>query len=197
MSLVRIGAVLLAAGSFLGNTAVGYVFLSFMLSYGTNTLKLPRETMLGVVIIGSVCWLISILYSGWIADRIGARKIFIIGYSAMLLWSIPYMMLVDTANVTNIVLATIVLTITLGLSYGAQSALFAALFPARVRYSGASLAYATGAILGGGFAPVTASFLVQRTHTGLSVGIYMALATTISLISTVMIRPSDTVWMDR
>lgn len=184
-------AVLLAAGSFLGNTAVGYVFLSFMLSYGTGTLKLPRETMLAVVILGSVCWLISILYSGWIADRIGARKIFIIGYSAMLLWSMPYMMLVDTASITNIVLATIVLTITLGLSYGAQSALFADLFPTSVRYSGASLAYAIGAILGGGFAPVIASYLVLKTHSGLSVGVYMVLVTAISLISTVMMRPSD------
>lgn len=184
-------SVLLAAGSFLGNTAVGYIFLSFMLSYGTNTLKLPRETMLAVVILGSVCWLISILYSGWIADRIGARKIFIIGYSVMLLWCIPYMMLVDTASVTNIVLATVVLTITLGLSYGAQSALFADLFPTNVRYSGASLAYAVGAILGGGFAPVIASYLVLRTHSGISVGIYMALTTAISLISTVLIRQGD------
>ena len=184
-------AVLLAAGSFLGNTAVGYVFLSFMLSYGTGTLKLPRETMLGMVILGSVCWLISILYSGWIADRIGARRIFIIGYSAMLVWSMPYMLLVDTASIANIVIATIVLTITLGLSYGAQSALFADLFPTSIRYSGASLAYAIGAILGGGFAPVTASYLVQRTHSGLSVGVYMVLVTAISLVSTIMMRPSD------
>jgi metabolite-proton symporter len=186
-------AVLLAAGSFLGNTVVGYVFLSFMLSYGTNTLKLPRETMLGVVMLGSVCWLLSILYAGWIADRIGARKIFIIGYGAMLLWSIPYMMLIDSRSVTNIVFATIVLTMTLGLSYGAQSALFAGLFPTNVRYSGASLAYAIGAILGGGFAPLTATYLVSRTQTGVSVGIYMAVATAISLISTLLIRPSDMV----
>ncbi len=186
-------AVCLAAGSFLGNTVVGYVFLSFMLSYGTNTLKLPRETMLAVVMLGSACWLLSILYAGWIGDRIGARKTFIIGYGAMLLWSVPYMMLIDSRSITNIVFATLVLTMTLGLSYGAQSALFAGLFPTNVRYSGASLAYAIGAILGGGFAPVTATYLVARTHTGLSVGIYMVVASAISLISTLLIKPSDMV----
>ena len=188
--------VLLAAGTFLGNTVVGYVFLSFMLSYGTNTLGMPRETMLWVVIVGSVCWLVSILYSGWVADRIGARKIFIIGYGAMLLWCIPYMMLVDSRSVPGIVFATVILTITLGLAYGALSALFAGLFPTNVRYSGASLAYAIGAILGGGFAPVTASYLVLRTHTGMSVGVYMAVATAVSLLSTLLIRGSDVVGLE-
>ena len=188
--------VVLAAGTFLGNTVVGYIFLSFMLSYGTNTLKLPRETMLAVVIVGSACWLVSILFSGWIADRIGARRIFIVGYSAMLLWSIPYMLLVDSRSVWAIVFATIILTITLGLSYGAQSALFAGLFPTNVRYSGASLAYAFGAILGGGFAPVTASYLVLRTHSGISVGVYMTLATAVSLVATVLIKPSDVVGLE-
>lgn len=185
--------VTLAAGTFLANNMVGYIFLSFLLSYGTNTLKLPRETMLGVVIAGSACWLVAILFSGWMGDRIGARKIFIAGYAAMLVWSIPFMLLVESRSVLAIVFATTILTITLGLSYGAQSALFVGLFPTNVRYSGASLAYALGAILGGGFAPVIASYLVLHTHTGASVGVYMLVMCAISLVATIMIKPSDMV----
>ena len=184
-------AVVLGAATFLANNMVGYIFLSFLLSYATNTLKIARPTMLAIVIGGSVSWLAAILFSGWIADRIGARRIFLIGFGAMLVWCIPFMMLVDTRSVLAISVATLLLTITLGLSYGAQSALFAGLFPTRVRYSGASLAYAFGAILGGGFAPFIATYLTQRTQSGTSVGIYMFVMVAISLVATMMIRRSD------
>jgi metabolite-proton symporter len=185
--------VALAAATFLANNMVGYIFLSFLLSYATNTLKIPRPTMLSIVIGGSFSWLAAILFSGWVADRIGARRIFIIGFGVMLLWCIPFMMLVDTRSVLAISVATLILTATLGLSYGAQSALFASLFPTRVRYSGASLAYAFGAILGGGFAPFIATYLTQRTQSGISVGVYMLVMVAISLVATIMIKPSDMV----
>jgi metabolite-proton symporter len=186
-------AVALAAATFLANNMVGYIFLSFLLSYATNTLGIDRPTMLRIVIGGSVSWLAAILFSGWVADRIGARRIFIIGFGAMLVWCIPFMMLVDTRSVLAISVATVILTVTLGLSYGAQSALYAGLFPTRVRYSGASLAYALGAILGGGFAPFVATFLVQRTQSGTAVGVYMLVMVAISLAATLMIRRSDMV----
>jgi MFS family permease len=185
--------VLLAAGTFLGNNMVGYIFLSFLLSYGTNTLKLPRESMLGVVIAGSFCWLVTILFTGWIADRVGARRTFIVGYALMMLWSIPFMLMVDSRNFIAIVFATLLLTATLGFTYGAQAALFAGLFPTNVRYSGASMAYAFGAILGGGFAPLVASYLVAQTGSGLAVGLYMVAATGVSLAASVAISDRDMV----
>ena len=185
--------VALAAATFLANNMVGYIFLSFLLSYATNTLGMPRPTMLAIVIGGSFSWLAAILFSGWVADRIGGRRIFIIGFGVMLLWCIPFMMLVDTRSVLAISVATTILTVTLGLSYGAQSALFASMFPTRVRYSGASLAYAFGAILGGGFAPFIATYLVQRTGSGMSVAVYMLVMVAISLVATLMIKPSDMV----
>lgn len=185
--------VVLAAGTFLANNMVGYIFLSFLLSYGTNTLHLARNTMLDIVIVGSLCWLATILYSGWVADRIGARRIFIVGYTIMVLWSIPFMLVVDSQNIAAIVAATLVLTVSLGFTYGAQAALFVGLFPTGVRYSGASMAYAFGAIFGGGFAPVIASYLVLKTGSGLSVGLYMLVVSTISLVATVLIKRSDMV----
>jgi metabolite-proton symporter len=183
--------VTLAAGTFLGNNMVGYIFLSFLLSYGTNTLKIARESMLGVVIAGSFCWLVTILFTGWIGDRVGPRKTFVVGYATMMLWSVPYMLLVDSGNIAFILVATLILTATLGFTYGAQALLFASLFPPGVRYSGASMAYAFGAILGGGFAPLIASWLVAQTGNGLAVGGYMVVATAVSLAASVAIRPAD------
>ena len=51
----------LASLSFVANTAIGYIFLAYLLAYGTTVLKLSRGFMLTVVIIGSVVWLVSII----------------------------------------------------------------------------------------------------------------------------------------
>ena len=81
------------------------------------------------------------------------------------------------------IVAVIVLTIGLGASYGPQSALFAEMFEARYRYSGASFSYAVGAVLGGGFAPLIATALQTSTGTSLSVSAYMIAVALISLVA--------------
>jgi MFS family permease len=169
----------------------GYIFLSFLLSYATNTLGVDKDTMLGVQISGSAVWLLSIIVSGYLTDVVGARKLYITGFVLQVAWAIPFMLLVGTGNVAFIYLAAIILAVSLGLSYGPQSAMFVSLFPTRVRYSGASIAYALGAILGGGPAPFVATWLIQQTGSALSVGIYMLIAGVISLVATLAIRKSD------
>ncbi|WP_417219547.1 MFS transporter [Arthrobacter sp.] len=184
---------IIAAATFLGNNMAGYIFLSFLLSYATNSLGMHSDTMLGVQITGSVVWLISIAASGYLTDLVGARRLYLIGFSLQVVWAVPFMLLVGTSNLVFIYLAAIILTASLGLSYGGQSALFVSLFPTRVRYSGASIAYALGAILGGGPAPFVATWLIQSTGSALSVGIYLLFAGLISLIATLAIRKTDLV----
>ncbi|GAA1359395.1 MFS transporter [Arthrobacter rhombi] len=184
---------IIAAATFLGNNMAGYIFLSFLLSYATNTLGMHSDTMLGVQITGSVVWLISIAASGYLTDLVGARRLYLIGFSLQVIWAVPFMLLVGTSNLFFIYVAAVILTASLGLSYGGQSALFASLFPTRVRYSGASIAYALGAILGGGPAPFVATWLIQSTGSALSVGLYLLFAGLISLVATLAIRKSDLV----
>lgn len=89
--------------------------------------------------------------------------------------------LIDTGNVFLIGVSLTLLTVGLGLAYGPQSALFAEQFPAAVRYSGASLSYALGAILGGAFAPMIAAWLQDTTSTSMSVSVYLFTFTLIAL----------------
>jgi MFS family permease len=176
-------ALVVASVSFIANTAIGYVFLAYLLSYGTSVLKVSRNLMLLVVIIGSVCWLVSIVASAIWSDRIGRRPVYLIGSVLLVLWSVPFFLLLDSRNVALMVIAVLVLTIGLGASYGPQSALFAELFEARYRYSGASFSYAVGAVLGGGFAPLIATALQASTGTSLSVSAYMVVVGLISLVA--------------
>jgi MFS family permease len=70
----------------------------------------------------------------------------------------------------------------LGLSYGPQAALYAEMFPAKVRYSGVSIGYALGAILGGAFAPMIAQWIIASTGQSWRIGVYIAVLSLISLI---------------
>jgi metabolite-proton symporter len=176
-------ALVVASVSFIANTAIGYVFLAYLLSYGTSVLKVSRNLMLLVVIIGSVCWLVSIVASAIWSDRIGRRPVYLVGSVLLVLWSVPFFLLLDSRNLALMVIAVLVLTIGLGASYGPQSALFAELFEARYRYSGASFSYAVGAVLGGGFAPLIATALQASTGTSLSVSAYMVVVGLISLVA--------------
>jgi metabolite-proton symporter len=172
---------LLAAVSFIANTTIGYVFLAYLLAYGTGVLKLNPNLMLLIVVIGSIGWLVTIVIAALWSDRAGRRPVYLVGSVLLVVWAFPFFLLIDTKNVALMVVAVLVLTAGLGLSYGPQSAWFAELFPARFRYSGASFAYAVGAVLGGGFAPLIAGALQTATGTSMAVSAYMIVVALISL----------------
>ena len=127
-----------ASVSFIANTAIGYVFLAYLLSYGTSVLRVDRTTMLLVVLVGSVSWLVSIVVSARWTDRVGRKPVYLVGSALLVVWPVPFFLLVDTRSAALMIVAVIVLTIGLGATYGPQSALFAEMFEPRYRYSGAS-----------------------------------------------------------
>ncbi|WP_028925341.1 MFS transporter [Pseudonocardia acaciae] len=178
----------LASVSFIANTAIGYVFLAYLLSYGTSVLKVSRNLMLVVVIVGSVSWATFIVASAIWSDRIGRKPVYLVGSIVLVAWPIPFFLLIDTRSAAWMIIAVIVLTLGLGASYGPQSALFAGMFEPRFRYSGASIAYAVGAVVGGGFAPLIATWLQTNTGTSLSVSAYMIVVGVISLAAVLAIR---------
>jgi metabolite-proton symporter len=178
----------IASVSFIANTAIGYVFLAYLLSYGTSVLDVDRTTMLIVVIIGSVSWLVSIVASARWSDTVGRKPVYLVGSVLLVVWPVPFFLLIDTRSTALMILSVIVLTIGLGASYGPQSALFSEMFDARYRYSGASFSYAVGAVLGGGFAPLIATWLQSTTGTSLSVSGYMVVVAVISLLAVMAIR---------
>ena len=71
--------------------------------------------------------------------------------------------------------------------YGPQAALFAELFPKSVRYSGASLGYQIGAVVGGGFAPIIATALYAHYQSSLAISIYLSAMCAVSFISIIML----------
>jgi MFS family permease len=172
--------VVLTALIFIANNAAGYLVIAYFISYGTGTLKLARPSVLLATVIASVGWLIFTLYGGKLSDRIGRVRTFQLGYGLIFVWMIPLFLLIDSRNIWLFGTAIFVLAIGLGLSYGPMSAMYAEMFPVNARYSGVSIGYALGAILGGAFAPTIAELLVQNTGWAVSVGIYIMVLCVIS-----------------
>ncbi|MCQ1999869.1 MFS transporter [Arthrobacter zhaoxinii] len=185
--------VVLSALIFVANNAAGYLVIAFFASYATGKpetggLGMDRPSVLLATTLGSFGWLIFTLYGGILSDRIGRVRTFQIGYAWVFLWSVPMFLLIDTTNIVLFAVAIFVLTIGLGLSYGPQSAMYAEMFPARVRYSGVSIGYALGAILGGAFAPTIAQALLNETGWSPSIGIYIMVLCVVSLVAVTMVK---------
>jgi MFS family permease len=77
-----------------------------------------------------------------------------------------------------------------GVMYGPQAALFSETFPTEIRYSGTSVSYQLGAILGGGFAPLIATMLMARFHGTFALSMYMAIVCAITAASVAALRGS-------
>ena len=184
--------VLIAAVVFAGNNAVGYMTTGgYIQNYSTNPegpVGLEREPVLWAVAASAVVWLLSTFFAGWISDRIGRRTTYIIGWILQLIGVFTLFPLVNTGNIWLLFAGLGILTIGLGFTYGPQAALYSELFPASIRFSGVSISYAIGAILGGAFAPTIAAALVAATGTTMSVAFYLAGMTLLGLTATLLLR---------
>ncbi|MDQ0709518.1 MFS family permease [Arthrobacter woluwensis] len=197
MPVVRLFArftplVLLAALVFAGNNAAGYMTTGgYVQNYATNPdgpVGLDRGSVLWAVTASSVSWLVSTFVAGWLSDRIGRKNTYLIGWVLQGSAVLALFPLVNTANPGLLALGLILLTLGLGFTYGPQSAWYSEMFPASVRFSGVSISYAIGAIVGGAFAPTIAAWLQQTTGTSQSVTWYLLGMTVVGLIATLLLR---------
>ncbi len=126
---------------------------------------------------------ITIPLSGHISDRIGRKKMYLIGVVAVGLFGFLYFGMVDTAIGSAVFIAIVLSLIPHDMQYGPQAALIAEAFTPRLRYSGASLGYQLASIIAGGPAPIIATWLFASYKTGYAVAIYIAACAVISLVS--------------
>lgn len=183
---------ILAALLFAGNSAVGYMTTGgFIQNYTTNpdgALHMARTPILMCVTLSAAVWLIFTWISGGLSDKIGRKKTYILGWIMQLIGVLTLFPLVNMGTVMSVAIALSILSMGIGLTYGVMSAYFSELFPASIRFSGVSIAYAMGAILGGAFSPMIATWLINVTGGTHAVAIYLALMTLVGLAATLSLR---------
>ncbi|MGY4989611.1 MFS transporter [Streptomyces nigrescens] len=175
--------VLLAGGSFAVNTATFYILITGVLDYATRELDMRRTSVLAVSLLVSLTQLAMIPAAAALSDRIGRLRVYAAGAVGLLLWAVPMFLLIDTASLVWLAVGTFVCSCFLSIMYGPQAALFAELFTAEMRYTGASLGYQISAILGGGLAPFVMVLLLEASGTSMAVSGYIMALSVIALVS--------------
>jgi MFS family permease len=165
-----------------------YIFTAFVFSYGTGTLKVSRDFLLTAVLAASVLSFVAIPLSGHLSDRIGRRKMYLIGAITTGVFGFVYFGLLDTGSLALIFGAIMLSLIPHDMMYGPQAALIAESFTGRLRYSGASLGYQLASIIAGGPAPLIATWLFGWTKSPYSIAIYILLCAVCSIVATLMMK---------
>jgi metabolite-proton symporter len=175
--------IILSACLRMAEQAPFYIFTAFIFAYAVNTLHMSRDLILTAVLVASCVSFITIPLSGHISDRIGRRKMYLIGAAVTGLFGFLYFAMVDTAIPSAVFIAIVLSLIPHDMQYGPQAALIAEAFTPRLRYSGASLGYQLASIIAGGPAPLIATALFAAYNSGYAVAIYIAACAVVSLVS--------------
>ncbi|MGB0379541.1 MAG: MFS transporter [Luminiphilus sp.] len=175
----RIG---LAAGAFLSVQVTFYILIAFAVAYGLNspTVDLTRDQMLTAVLIASAVMVPTQFYFSGLSDRVGRKKIYRAGALLTGLWGFALFPMIDTGSLLLITMGITLGLVFVGMQYGPQAAYFTELFSTEVRYSGASLGYQIGAILGGALAPTIAVLLWNELGI-IFVSVYILIAALLTL----------------
>ena len=176
--------IMLAAGAFLSVQVTFYILIAFVIAYGVNSpdLNLSRDTMLMAVLVAAAIMVPTQFYFSGLSDRIGRKNVYKWGAILTGAWGFALFPLIDTGNPMLIGFAITMGLLFLGMQYGPQAAYFTELFSTEVRYSGASLGYQIGAILGGALAP-TIAVLLWRDFGIFFVSVYIMIAAILTLWS--------------
>src|SRR5689334_8891837 len=150
-----------------------YLFITFVLTYGTERLGLARGDLLNYTLIAAAVGLVSVPFFGYLSDRIGRRLMYGIGIVCTALFAFPYFGLLDTKVAGLVLLAIVVSLVFHDMQYGPQAALIAESFGTNVRYSGAGLGYQLASVVAGGPAPLIATKILKDTGSGTGVSWYI------------------------
>jgi MHS family shikimate/dehydroshikimate transporter-like MFS transporter len=180
---------LIAVGLKLSEVSWVYMLTVFVVIYATTKLGLSKSLLLGAISLGALLELVTIPLFGHLSDLLGRRALYFAGVAFTIVFAFPLFWLLDMAT-PGIVIATVIVALNLGhgLMFAPESAYFPELFGSNVRYSGASLGFQVSAAIGGGFAPILATWLASYTGGTAGVSLMMILLACITLVATLFAR---------
>lgn len=167
--------------------AIFYLATSFALAHGTTALGYPKEQFL-LIQLGAILFMAAgIIFAGYASDASSAQRVLTWGCGATVLIGFVFGPALASGSWLIIFAGLAAALFVMGLVYGPLGSWLTALFPVHVRYTGASVTFNAGGILGGAMAPIIAQALAERGGTE-TVGLYLALAGVVSWLGLLMVR---------
>jgi predicted MFS family arabinose efflux permease len=164
-----------------------YIATAFALGYGVTTLDIPRETFLQVQLVAILFMAGGIVWAGYWSDASSPRLVLAVGCALAIGAGFLVAPMLGSGDLLLVGGLLSILLLLMGFVYGPLGAWLPGLFPARVRYTGASVAFNVGGVIGGGFTPIAAQALAEQG--GLPfVGFYLSAAAGLSFIALMLLR---------
>jgi predicted MFS family arabinose efflux permease len=195
--LVPLGAVLrdhwaptLAAGAAVVSAfAIFYLSTAFALSHMTAERGVSRETMLALQLAANLFLALGIVLAAIGADRTTPGRMLAWGAAATVLLGLVFGPALAEGSLALVFMTLAGGLLVMGFVYGPLGGWMPALFPVTVRYTGMSVAFNVGGILGGAVAPIAAQMLSAAGGIGL-VGLFLSAAGLVTLLGVMVGRPS-------
>jgi MFS family permease len=180
--------ILLSAFARVAEQAPFYIFTAFVIAYANGVLNIDRSFVFKAITAAAALSFVSIPLFGWVSDRIGRKRMYMIGAVVTGLYGFAYFALLDTRSYLLVFLAIVLSLIPHDMLYGPQAALIAESFPPRLRYSGASLGYQLASIIAGGPAPIIATWLYGSFKSSNVIAVFIFACGLVSLAATAMMK---------
>jgi metabolite-proton symporter len=175
--------VILSALIRMSEQAPFYIFTTFIFAYGTTVLAQPRNFLITAVLVAAIGSALWIPLFGYISDRWGRRRTYMLGSALTLVFGFLYFALLNTGVPSLIFLAIFLSLIPHDIQYGPQAAFIAEQFTPRLRYSGASIGYQLASVFAGGPAPLIATWLFATYHSWSAIALYIAACSVVTLLA--------------
>ncbi|MFB4474951.1 MFS transporter [Oceanobacillus caeni] len=159
------------------------IFAFYTVTYGITHLGLDKSIFVNATLVGALVAIAAIFITGYFSDKISPKKILGIGNVLLLLYAIPFFYLLNTKNTGLIFLAIIIAFIIHSIMWAPLAPVIASSFPAHLRYSGSAVTFMLRSMIGGGFAPLIATFLLHQFNSGYAISMYIIVAAIIALIA--------------
>jgi MFS family permease len=183
--------IILSALARTAEQAPAYIYLAFVFAYGTQVLHTERNFLLTALITAGLLSFFTVPFSGYLSDRIGRKRMYLIGSVATGVFGFIYFAMLNSLVPALIFLGIVLSFVPHDILYGPQAALIAECFTPRLRYSGCSLGYQLASVTAGGPAPLIAAALLAWTGSGYAIAGYIAACAIVSIIAT-MLMPDYT-----
>ncbi len=176
----------LAAGSVISGFGFVYMAGTYLTTYAHSHLGHPRGLILSVGVLGGLASIASVAVSATLCDRVGRRRMMLVGWAGCLSWSFVAIPLMDTGRPILYGVAIVGMYATAAIGSAPTAAFVPELFSTRNRYSGSALSVNLAGVLGGALPPLIAGTLLT-TYGSWSIGLMLATLALTSLVCTYLL----------
>jgi len=178
--------ILLAGGSIVGGFCFAYMGNTYLTVYAHFHLGYTRSFIWAVGALGGLASIASVVLSASLSDRVGRRRMMLLGWSGCVPWALAVMPLMDTRQPVLYAIAIVGMSAIAAIGSGPTGAFIPELFATRYRYSGSALAVNLAGLVGGALPPLIAGTL-EATYGSWAVGPMLAILAAASLVCTYLL----------